>query len=219
MASPYERRVQSILKEYVTPLLTERGFVRDRSLYYRRLNEITWLLEVERSGFNDATQANFTITCGVYVPKVIAREMGRKDPARPMQTDCPLHARLGSLGEDHLDTWWTLSIVDDATQVDAEIGRDIVERLTRDALPFLQRFRSPADVLGFLLEPREGEDKQVWPWDRLGSLIYASILSLLLGDCAKSHTLWDEAVQAAARGPLESTMPVIEKRIFGAEEP
>ncbi len=218
MASPHERRIQSIMKNYITPFLKEHGFVKDRSRYYRRLDDLTWLVEIERSGFNDATEARFTIDCGVYVPGLISRYAPVEEPTRPDYSECALSARLGYLAEDHIDTWWTLSIVDDEPQLDMEIGKDIVERLTRYGLPFLQRFQAPADVLGFLLEPRDGGDKQVWPSDRLGALIYATILSLLLGNRTKSHVLWEEAVQAAAKGPLESTMPVIEKRIFGAKE-
>ncbi len=218
MASPYEPRLQAILKTHITPFLKGQGFVRDSSLYYWKLDEVTRLLEIERSGFNDAVQASFTITCGIYVPGVISREMGREDPARPTQTDCPLRARLGSLAEDHLDTWWTLSMVDDEGQVDAEIGADIVKRLERDGLPFLQRFQTRLDVLDFLLAPREECTRQVLPQSEWQALVYASILSLLLGDRERSHVLWDEAVRVAGKGPWESDLPVIRERIFREEE-
>jgi hypothetical protein len=215
MASPYEKRIQSILGAYITPYLHEQGFARDGNKYSLKLAELTWLIEIERSGFNDSTQARFTVDCCVFVPGVVSRYLGKGDPARPGYPDCVLHSRLGWLAEDRLDTWWTLSTIDNAPQIDAEVGRDIVERLGRDGLPFLHRFRARANVLDFLVESRKERDLGVDPREGTVSLAYASILSLLMCDEAQSHALWDKAVLAAAKGPLESLMPTIQRRVFG----
>lgn len=217
MASPYEKRIQSILLNYVTPYLHERGFTRDKNCYSRKLDELTWVIEVERSGFNDPTQARFTANCSVFVPGVVSRYLGKEDPVRPSYPDSVLHSRLGWLAEDQLDTWWTLSIVDEASQVDAEIGGDIVERLRQDGLPFLQQFQTRTEVLDFLVEPRKESDRRIDPGEGTTSLVYASILSLLMGNEARSHALWDKAVKAAAKGPsaVKSMMPTLEKRVFG----
>jgi len=217
MASQYEKRLQSILKTYVTPYLHEHGFTRDRNYYSHKLDELTWVIEVERSGFNDPTQARFTIACGVFIPGVVSRYVGKEDPTRPSYPDCTLFSRLGWLASDQLDTWWTLSIVDDAPRVDAEIGRDIIERLGRDGLPFLHRFQTRVEVLDFLIGPRDKRDRRIDPGEGAIPLIYASILSLLMGDEAHSHALWDKAVEAAAKAPsaFKSMMPTLEKRVFG----
>jgi hypothetical protein len=216
MASPYERRIQSILKQYATPILQENGFSRDRSRYYRQLSELMWLVEIQRSSFNDSTEASFTISCGIFVPGFVPRYLGMKEPIRPQCPDCPICTRIGFLSEDRINQWWTMSILDEPSTVDPSIGGDLARRLESDCMSFFKRFQTRRDVLNYLLDYREQRGGEVtWPSSRLWALVFACIMSQLLGDACQSHALWEQAVQTAAGGPSESAMPIIRGRIFG----
>ena len=219
MASPFEIRLQSILKNHVTPLLKNNGFTKTGSVYYCSHDVLDWLVEIERSGFNDVTQANFTIVCGVYVPRVMSRyiTVDQPEPARPKYPDCTLYARLGWLAPEHLDVWWTLSSLDDNEHVDAEIGRDIIERLITHGLPFMQQFFDRKSVLNFLLESRMECEEQVEPRDPVVSLVYASIISFLLGDRQQGEAAIQAAEKLAIQHSSWSDFPEVKKKVLDTQ--
>lgn len=217
MASSYEEILQSILNEYITPLLKMEYFVRNRNLYYCRQNELTWVIEMKRSIFNNCKEAKFTLEYGIYIPGIVSRYLGMNDPVHPTCVDCTLYSRIGNLADDHLDKWWVLTNTEDKSKMKNEIGTDISDRMIRDGLPFLHRFRTREEVLIFLSNPRDNRDKKIEPREGSIAWIYTSILALLLGNTERSHILWDKALQSAAKGPESflSKMPIIHERIYG----
>ena len=218
MASPFDARLQSILKGYVTPLLKDQGFVRKGGVYYRALDELTWLVEIERSSLNDPTQSTFTVTCGVFVPGLVSIYVPVQEPSRPKYPHCALFARLGLLSEANMDVWWDLTATD-TPSADIDIGLDIRRRLVKDGLPFLDRFHTRREVLDFLLAPRRECDRGIWPpSSRLHPehdgirLMYTAILCHILGDQAQSDAILD-AAQADAKYGFEKTVAAVRRRI------
>ena len=83
----------------------------------------------------------FTVRLGVYVPEV-DRLLRPFDEARRFihEAYCCIREDLGSLGEEKTHLWWR----NDAA---AQVIPDLLPRLDRDALPFLDRLGSRDDIL------------------------------------------------------------------------
>jgi hypothetical protein len=88
----------------------------------------------------------FTVNLGVYVPEV-ARFHGGGEAKRVVnEAHCCVRSRLGNLAPEKKELWWRNEAV-------AEVLPDVVARLERDGIPFLDRFASRDAVL------REWKDK------------------------------------------------------------
>jgi hypothetical protein len=82
----------------------------------------------------------FTVNLGVYVPEVARYHGGGEAKGFVQDYHCCVRNRLGNLGSEKKDLWWRNDAV-------ADVVPDLVERLDRDGLPFLDRFKSRAAIL------------------------------------------------------------------------
>jgi hypothetical protein len=86
-------------------------------------------------GVRENLYGHFTVNLGVYVPEV-AKLHGIGGAKRFVQApDCCVRQRLGSAGPEMQDIWWR----NDAL---AEVVPEVLARLERDGLPFLDRYAS-----------------------------------------------------------------------------
>ena len=108
MTSQFTRRIDGILKSALTPLLRSRGFRKRGPVYVAEHGEVTWLVDVQKSQWNDRNEAQFTVNGGVYVPGVVSGYSRRPDPAEPKMVDCCLSVRIGMLDESRVDKWWKI---------------------------------------------------------------------------------------------------------------
>jgi hypothetical protein len=214
MASPFEPRLQSILRNAVTPLLKGQRFIKSRSIYTKALDGVTWVINVQRSIYNTKDQMSFTLNCGISVPGVMEIYAGRKQPS--IANVCIVSARIGMLAEQHLDTWWDMKPVEDSQDIDADIGIDIAHRLAEHCLPFLERFQTVSDVIDFLLSARCERDRPIDPQSDSIQFIYAGIILHLIGDSTRSEECFKAAAEAEARSRLEPIVPIIRSRIESA---
>jgi hypothetical protein len=219
MASPFDPRLNAILRHRLTPMLRAHGFRRSRNTYARQLQHLRWIVEIQRSSWNSEDQAEFTVECGVYVPGLMGIYGDRAEPESIDVTWCCLRQRLGSLSPERRDVWWRLRADDDAVVVDARIAEDIVTRMGRDAVPFLQRFVTPRDVAEFLTAPRSEEDRMVSPIAKSICLAYAAILSSMGGDVEAASVALDAAVAASRRKPNEEFLRRLRDRLLSAGSP
>ena len=107
------------------------------------------MIDVYRNPLKTPHKSDFTLECGVYVPRLMSIYMNRSEPRRIDIGYCCIAARIGRLAEDGEDVWWDLLPEDDATAVDGNIGDDVSLRLQTDAMRFFGRFKTPQDVLTF----------------------------------------------------------------------
>ncbi len=82
----------------------------------------------------------FTLNLGVYVPEVARHHGGAEAKGFVQEYHCCIRSRLGALCSEKTDLWWRNDAVD-------EVVPDLVARLDRDGLPFLDRFASRAAIL------------------------------------------------------------------------
>jgi hypothetical protein len=127
--------IDELVKAQLKPSLKELGFKSKSSTFFRHNGELVEIISSQKSKWNAADGAQFTINLGVYWPKV-QEILGR--PAisfPPKEYNCTIRQRLGPLFDDDKDFWWSVSPDSDIHQ----IGSDVVEKISSHALPWLAR--------------------------------------------------------------------------------
>jgi hypothetical protein len=91
-------------------------------------------------GFRFNLYGKFTVNLGVYLPEIQLFQFPKIKSGPIREYDCFFRVRLGRLGSEEKDIWWTLERVDSLTE-------EIVARLHRDGFPFLNRFSTRDAIL------------------------------------------------------------------------
>jgi hypothetical protein len=92
------------------------------------------VIQFQKGSASAARATTFTVGIGVVVGALLPP--GSKKPlSHCSDNECHAHVRIGRLREPGADVWWTLA----ADRPDAAVAGDVLERLERDAVPFLER--------------------------------------------------------------------------------
>lgn len=182
MGSSNDLRLSNILTLSVTNNLKPLGFRKHGNVYIKPLEELSWIITVQKSQWNSQNNSEFTLNCGIYVPRVVSiyspALINRPEPLIPKLTDCCVYCRVGMLTENRQDMWWQLN-EDIGKEKQQRISEDVSKHVIQNLRPFLQRFTSTSSVIHFLEAPRREQEKQVWPMNRVVSMAYLSILYFL----------------------------------------
>lgn len=197
-----EQRLQQLAKNWVEPYLKPLDFKKRSFTYTKPLDDLWWLLNFQRSRWNDRNHNAFTVNLGVYV-RGIAELLRGSEPSNPTIPDCAFHLRLGELAYGQ-DKWWEIRTDDlNPADVDEAIGKEIHALLEQYALPFLNRFRAKQDVLKYLLEISSHTKRRVsWPTSKFWALVYAAMLYQLMGDREECCRMLIAACEEARRNRL-----------------
>nr|WP_254200426.1 DUF4304 domain-containing protein [Lysobacter sp. MMG2] len=204
-----DTRFDQIIKAGITPVLAVHGFKKRRYVYERKEGCISYIVDLQRSQWSNASALDFTMNCGVHIPGVISMFANRPDPKNPKIVDCCVGSRLGMLSPDHKDKWWSVTAEDSGHAPDDRLSEDLRAAIEGLALPFLRLFPSQLAVAEFLSDvPREY--RQVFPMHEAQRLAYAAIIFRMVGD-SKAGSALESAVALAAGSPLESTLATLEE--------
>ena len=207
MASPLAQRIVGILKMGLTPLLRSRGFRKEGSVYLARHGEMAFLVDIQKSRWNDEDEAQFTINGGIYIPGIVSAYSGRPDPEKPKIVDCCLSVSIGMLEKSRLDKWWKVTSRDSPQEVvDEEIARELCDRVENLLLPFLEKFESPADVAGFLCGTMDTPARFVAPQAPAQRHAYACLIYSKMGNSPKAQRAIEQALREAAGSPIEKVI-------------
>ncbi len=207
MVSPFAQRIDRILKSGLTPILRRYRFVKSGPVYRAKKADVVWLVDVQKSRWNDEREAQFTINGGVYITGVVAVYCRSAEPAKPKIEDCCLSVRIGQLLEEGIDKWWRVTASDEPEDVvDAEIGVDVRDRVERVLLPFLHRFGNSVEVAQFLEGPIDSTTSFVSPQSLAQRHAYASLIHLRLGNTARAYSEIEEAVREAEGTPIDEVI-------------
>lgn len=132
-----------------------RGFRRrGRTFNTATSDELTWVVGLQMGpsdppgttyipGLRENLHGLFTMNLGVYVPEVARHHGGGEAKAWVQDYHCCIRARLGELSGEKSDTWWPATSSRNVTS-------DILDRLTRFGVPFLERFSTREQILAEL---------------------------------------------------------------------
>jgi hypothetical protein len=192
MSHPSEM-IDELVKTHLKPALKELGFKCKTPTFFRKNGELVEIISLQKSQWNDAGEAQFTINLGVYWPNV-QETLGRVcKTLPPKEYECTLRQRLGPLFDEGKDYWWRVNPISDIQA----IGKDVVEKVRGFALPWLIRATSLDDAVKMA---HTGE---------------AVVLHTLKGDRAQASALITEAITRAkhAKGFFRSLAKKLELEI------
>lgn len=216
MTSPFDKRLDAILKDSTTPLLKSWGFIERGRTYVARRNALAWLVDVQKSRWNDREEAQFTLNGGVYVPGVVSRYSSRPEPSSPKLADCCLSVRAGMLDHSRLDKWWKLSASQHPDDVDRQIGAELSERLENALLPFLSNFDSLDAIVEYLSAPVTPANRFVSPQTEAQRRAFAALIHAAQGNTAEARDEIDVAMRVARGSPIEDVIRKLGRRLSDA---
>lgn len=126
--------------EQIFQLLKPLGFKRKGYEYARELSEVTHYINLQSSSSSTATRRVLTLNVGVLSKTVTPTEGGFVPT--PGLWACKWRKRLGYLGPEQTDKWWTVESQSDADRVFAEM-KDLLERY---ALRMLARISTQEEL-------------------------------------------------------------------------
>ena len=200
--TPLSKRFRDILNRGVNATLRARGFRKTRCVFRAKCHHVSWLVNAQRSRWNNAKHLEFTLNCGIYIPGVVSRYNSTHEPIEPNLKDCCLSARVGLLGESRLDKWWLLTLSDSEQEADETIISELNGYLEHAILPFLTGFRSEVDVTEFLTAPSTAANRLISPQGMAQRHAYASLIYARLEDKVKAHEEIERAAEEANGTPI-----------------
>jgi len=217
MASPFAKRIDEILKAGLTPLLRKHRFTKRGSVYLAELGDVAWLVDVQKSRWNDATEAQFTVNGGVYVRGIVSAYCSSPEPRRPRLEDCCLSVRIGRLHEESVDKWWKLTGSSGPQDPgDEQVAAEVCEWVEGLLLAFFRRFESLAEIVAFLEGPIDSTTSFVSPQSSAQRHAYACLVHLRMGNAAKARIEIDEAVRQAEGSPVEEAIKRLREQVLSA---
>lgn len=209
--SGLKERLNKILLESIARRLKEHGFRKRGDVFSRECRRVVHLIDIQYSRWNDSTETNFTLNCGVYMPGITAAFRNSAEPKVPKPTDCCIAVRIGMLTESQTDSWWTISAADDPERDDA-VREEIASVLEQVALPFLNRFDDPRAVAEFLSGETAKNDEFVEPRAPGLRFAYAALAWRVLGETRRCQEDLRRAVASAERTPLQDIVSGFARR-------
>ena len=127
--------LRDLVKRHLGPGLRAAGFAGSGQDFHRQVAGNWAAINVQRHRGSTADELRFTINLGTASSAVRIEDGHAPDePAR--EIDCHWRIRLGRLLPDARDRWWTVTSRMEPREGD-ELGQELVEHLTRHAVPKL----------------------------------------------------------------------------------
>lgn len=217
MESLLAKRISGILRSGLTPLLRAHEFRKCGQVYVSERGDVSWVVHVQRSRWNDETEAQFTINGGIYTPGVVGAYLGRPEPSALKLVDCCLSVRIGMLSESKFDKWWKVAASDvPEGAADKRSGSEVCSWVESLLLPFLQRFRLPVEIAGFLGGPADSATSSVSPQSMAQRYAYASLIYLRLGEVQEARGEIEKAVREAEGTAIEQVIQRLRAQVLSA---
>jgi uncharacterized protein DUF4304 len=138
-----------LVAERVWPFLAERGFMRTRATFHRRVGVNWQVINVQKRRSSDAGHVAFTINIAVALDRLRTGTYDWAAGRRPAEFRCHLRERIGYLLREE-DTWWQVTA--DSNVV--ALGETITTILALYGLPWLDA-RSSDEALVALVRDAE----------------------------------------------------------------
>lgn len=188
----------------------KRGF-----RYIREVaNGLRHVVEVERGRFPGPDETEFTASCGAHLDVVWRLYPERFDVGKPQTSCCLVESRIGFLGSERLDTWWTIKIDDDEASLQRTVD-SLQARIVDQVLPWLSQFGSAQAIGEYLFAPEKAPGRIRFPYREIvqgaHDLRNAAIAYFAAGNHPRAGELLDLA--ATTVGTVHSKKATAELRV------
>lgn len=186
-------KLKRVLADGVDRPLKAAGYRKQGFRYCRKVVEgLLHLVEIERGRFPAANETQFTASCGAYSTAVWSIYPDRFDAGRPRQSCCLVDSRIGFLGPERLDTWWSIKANDDDVTLE-RMAHDLRRRFEDQILPWLAQFDSARAIGRYLVAPEKAPGRIRYPYREIvqdaHDLRNAAIAYFAAGDHDRAYAL------------------------------
>lgn len=123
-----ERNLQlefdEILKNLVFPLFKELGFKKSGNGFNKKTNEITQVVNIQKSRWNNQDTISFTFNIGFFVAEIYEEKWKKEIPKFIREYDCQISYRLGQVVKGN-DYWYELSEEIEKANLEIEIYKHL----------------------------------------------------------------------------------------------
>jgi hypothetical protein len=134
---------------------------------------MNFLVDVQKSQWNDSSEAKFTLNFGIYIPDILCVYANRAATSKPKIEDCVCYGRASDISPIKVNSWWKLT-VDDPMDFDKNTGAQLMAQIENAVLPFFDQFKQVTDVAQYL--ESDNYPKQLLPITKAQRYAYASII-------------------------------------------
>ncbi len=131
----YKIEFETIVKEVITPIFRKFGFRKSGNNFYREINSIGQVFNVQQSQWNTKDNKSFTFNLGLINTTTYFKIYKRETPKFPKEYDCEISIRLGQLMKTN-DKWYNLNKDTNFAMLKEQINTD----LEKYAMQFFEEF-------------------------------------------------------------------------------
>lgn len=146
--SEIAKRIDSIVRERLAPLLKKNGFKKKARNFYRECPDRIEVINVQASQWNECNEGKFTINVGVYYPEISKILEAPPVSGAPKEYDCTVRERIGLLTPENKDQWWHI----DGTVNDLNLSEDVANQVEKICLPWLSEMSDLENVKSYVVK-------------------------------------------------------------------
>jgi hypothetical protein len=173
------------------------------------LDEIAWVVDIQRSQWDTTEKVTFTINIGIYVPGLMSTYGGMREPEHPQSSDCCVSVRIGKLLSNK-DLWWEISNNDTTERID-DLAAQVTDAIANYALPYLTNINGIADLIILFRTAVDGESVQGVINNSFVSTAYLGILYSLIHDHSSCCKYIAKSLEQAGSKPGSQTVQQLSK--------
>jgi hypothetical protein len=157
MKTVTEQNFDVIIKDCFQTILKPLGFKKKGNNFYRQLQDLGQIINVQKSSFYSKDHISFTINTGLFIPEYWLTFYTYHDgtiPDYPTEPICAIRQRIGKL-KYNIDKWFDIDLSTDI----AELKRETTDNVLNFIVPYFERTKTKSDVLELLQDQNVNLDK------------------------------------------------------------
>jgi len=157
-----EQNFDTIIKDCFQAILKPLGFKKKGNNFYRQLQDLGQIINVQKSSFYSKDHISFTINTGLFIPEYWLTFYTYHNgiiPDYPTESICAIRQRIGRL-KYNIDKWFD---IDTSTDL-AALKTETIDNILNYIVPYFEKAKTKADVIQLL------QDENT-PLDKFGRLI------------------------------------------------
>jgi len=158
MKSEIEQEFETIIKNCFQTVLKPLGFKKKGNNFYRKLQDLGQIVNVQKSKFNSKEHISFTINTGLFIPEfwlIFYNYQGKSVPDYPTEPECTIRQRIGKLKYNNLDKWFEIDNNSDFSKLNHELNDSVVNFI----IPYFEKTKTKNNIIQLLQDKSVGLEK------------------------------------------------------------
>jgi len=158
MKSEIEQEFETIIKNCFQTVLKPLGFKKKGNNFYRKLQDLGQIVNVQKSKFNSKEHISFTINTGLFIPEfwlIFYNYQGKSVPDYPTEPECAIRQRVGKLKYNNLDKWFEIDNNSDFSKLNHELNDSVVNFI----IPYFEKTKTKNNIIQLLQDKSVGLEK------------------------------------------------------------